>query len=369
MTPGDDERNEAPSDTQVAAAEPAPSSGLVMDATTPPTDGRRLDEEPQASDADAQAPAADAHATDTDGVPPELGASSVDTNDDQRDAGTDVIPPPVADTDFAEAAKGDDETVEESVAHAPVDLSNDAPAVEDKAEEAPRRVTSLVDDDESSDEVPVLDGDSDAKPKAKRRRKKAEEPAGLPKVDDSLMEWYVLKVQSNREDSIADAIKRRLKIAAVDPHVGEVIVPTEKVLEIKDGKKRVVKRKFYPGYIMLRMELTDDVWFVIRDTPGVGHFLGPAEKPLPMTAQDVERMLGRTASAETESAVKDAAPRPAIEFAKGDRVVIKEGPFENFEGDVEEVNEDKGTVRVMIQIFGRPTPVDVKYWEVGKVRM
>jgi transcriptional antiterminator NusG len=328
MTPGDDERDDAPRDQTVAAGEPAPSivGGI----------GEQVGE-PFAAD---------------EGVPPELGTSSVDTHDEQADAGEERLPPAAA--EFGEVATADDETVDEVVAHAPV--GDDSP-----------RLTSLVGDGGEPVEEGAAEGE--AKPKPKRRRKKAEEPPGLPKVDDELMQWFVLKVQSNREDSIADAIKRRLKIAGVDPHVGEVVVPTEKVLEIKDGKKRVVKRKFYPGYIMLRMELTDDVWFVIRDTPGVGHFLGAAEKPLPMTAQDVERMLGRTATAETESAVKEAAPRPAIEFVKGDRVVIKEGPFENFEGDVEEVNEDKGTVRVMIQIFGRPTPVDVKYWEVGKVRM
>jgi len=328
MIPGDDEREDAPRDPSVAAGVPAPSvvGGIGMRVHDP----NRSDE----------------------GVPPGLSPSSVDTHDAQIDAGESMIPPASA-SDFTEVAKADDETVDESVAH-------------EDDDESPRRVTSLVDEDESPGEEPAVD---EAKPKTKRRRKKAEEAPGLPKVADELMQWYVLKVQSNREDSIADAIKRRLKIAAVDPHVGEVVVPTEKVLEIKDGKKRVVKRKFYPGYIMLKMELTDDVWFVIRDTPGVGHFLGAAEKPLPMTAQDVERMLGRTVSAEAESTVKEAAPRPAIEFVKGDRVVIREGPFENFEGDVEEVNEDKGTVRVMIQIFGRPTPVDVKYWEVGKVRM
>jgi transcriptional antiterminator NusG len=332
MAPGDDDRENAPRDPQVATdVTPARVGGIGMKVDPPvPTD---------------------------EGVPPSLGASSVDTHDDQMNAG-EAKAPPKTPAEFGDVAKADDETVEGAVAHTP----------EDAVEDATRRVTSLI--DQLSPAADAAAGEAGAaKPKPKRRRKKAEEPPGLPKVADELMQWFVLKVQSNREDSIADAIKRRLKIAGVDPHVGEVVVPTEKVLEIKDGKKRVVKRKFYPGYIMLRMELTDDVWFVIRDTPGVGHFLGAAEKPLPMTAADVERMLGRTASTETESAVKEAAPRPAIEFVKGDRVVIKEGPFENFEGDVEEVHEDKGTVRVMIQIFGRPTPVDVKYWEVGKVRM
>jgi transcriptional antiterminator NusG len=288
-------------------------------------------------------------------------------DEDQSDAPSD---PAVAAGESAPSSNGYAEPAELVAApeeETQTDVAEKTKIDDDEATETVR-VTSLADDDED-EPAEAPEGDEKPKAKPKRRRKKAEEAPGLPKVDEELMSWYVLKVQSNREDSISDAMKRRLKIAGLDPHVGEVVVPTEKVLEIKDGKKRVVKRKFYPGYIMLRMELTDDVWFIIRDTPGVGHFLGPTEKPLPMTASDIERMLGRTATAETEAAVKEAAPRPAIEFVKGDRVVIKEGPFENFEGDVEEVHEDKGTVRVMIQIFGRPTPVDVKYWEVGKVRM
>jgi transcriptional antiterminator NusG len=181
--------------------------------------------------------------------------------------------------------------------------------------------------------------------------------------------WYVLKVQSNREDSIRDAILRRLKIAGLESHVADVVVPTEKVLEIKDGKKKVVKRKFYPGYIILHMEMNDDIWFTIRDTPGVGHFVGAGDKPVPMTERDVEKMIGRVPAVTPDGEpVVEKPPRPQIDFAKGDRVVIKEGPFENFEGDVEEVNEDKGMVKVMIQIFGRPTPVEVEYWQVGKVR-
>src|SRR4029079_14674747 len=130
--------------------------------------------------------------------------------------------PPEPHGEFGDAAKADDETIGRSVAHA-----------EESDEEQGRRMTSLVDDLAAAGDAAA--GESgEAKPKPKRRRKKAEEPPGLPKVADELMQWYVLKVQSNREDSIADAIKRRLKIAGVDPHVGEVVVPTEKVLEIKD---------------------------------------------------------------------------------------------------------------------------------------
>jgi transcriptional antiterminator NusG len=183
----------------------------------------------------------------------------------------------------------------------------------------------------------------------------------IPERPPAPRQWYVLKVQSNREDSIKDAISKRLKINGLDHYVSDVVVPTEKVTEIKDGKKRVIERKFYPGYIMIHMELNDDAWFVIRETAGVGDFVGADGKPVPMSDQDVAKMLGRK-----EEGAK-AEPRLKISFHKGDRVKIREGTFENFEGDVDEVIEAKGLVRVMIQIFGRPTPVELEYWQVEPV--
>ncbi|MGL4460718.1 MAG: transcription termination/antitermination protein NusG [Planctomycetia bacterium] len=178
------------------------------------------------------------------------------------------------------------------------------------------------------------------------------------------MHWYVLKVNSNREGSIRDAIARRVKIHGLEHLVSEVVVPTEKVTEIKDGKKRVLEKKFFPGYIMLNLHLNDDTWFVVRETPGVGDFVGSGGKPVPMTSQDVAKMLGRVVA--SEDAVAEA-PKLKISFHKGDRVKIKEGTFENFEGAVDEVNEGKGLVRVMIQIFGRPTPVELEYWQIEAV--
>jgi transcriptional antiterminator NusG len=184
---------------------------------------------------------------------------------------------------------------------------------------------------------------------------------GPPVPDEANMAWYVLKVQSNREDSIRDAILRRLKIAGLQDYVAEIVVPTEKVSEIKAGKKKFTERKFYPGYIMIRLELNDDVWFEIRETPGVGDFVGSGGKPVPMTPQDVDRMLGRTHE------VEQAGPRLKINFQKGDRVKVREGPFENYEGNVDEVNEAKGLVKVMIQVFGRPVPLELEYWQVEAV--
>ena len=205
-------------------------------------------------------------------------------------------------------------------------------------------------------EVETLSGASDEEEdeQAEQEEDQVEEEEAVP----DLMAWYVLKVQSNREKSIREAIVKRIKIEQLEEFVGEVLVPTEKVTEIKDGKKRVMERKFFPGYIMIHLELNDDTWFAIRETPGVGDFVGADGKPVPMTEQDVAKMLGRKEEGDK------AEPRLKISFQKGDRVKIKEGTFENFEGDVDEVIESKGLVRVMIQIFGRPTPVELEYWQV-----
>ncbi len=174
------------------------------------------------------------------------------------------------------------------------------------------------------------------------------------------LQWYVLRVQSGREDKIRDAIERRVKAGGQSEHVERVLVPTETVTEIKNGKRRVSRRKIFPGYLVLHMQMTDDVWYVIRDTPGVGDFLGAHGRPTLMQPHEVEKLLG-----EMETGAEK--PKLKIEFQKGDSVKVKEGPFENFEGIVEEVQPAKGIVRVIVTIFGRPTPVDLEYWQVEPV--
>lgn len=189
----------------------------------------------------------------------------------------------------------------------------------------------------------------------------AEDQAGSAPAGGPVMQWYILKVQSNREDSIKEAIARRIKIAGLEHHVADIVVPTEKIVERKGDKKKTIERKLFPGYIMILLEMNDDLWFTIRETPGVGDFVGAGGKPVPMTEQDVAKMLRKKEEVEKEP------PRLKIGFQKGDRVKIKEGTFENFEGDVDDVIEAKGLVRVMIQIFGRPTPVELEYWQVEPV--
>jgi transcriptional antiterminator NusG len=187
------------------------------------------------------------------------------------------------------------------------------------------------------------------------------QPPEDPQPQERKMDWYILKVQSNREDSIRDALQRRIAIAGLDDYFSEIIVPVEMVSEFKNGKKRIVKRKLYPGYIVVRMEITEETWFLVRETPGIGDFTGAGGKPTPMAPQDVAKILAKS----EEKA--DEAPKLKIKFSKGDRVKITEGTFENFEGDVENIDEANGRVTVMINIFGRSTPVELEYWQIESV--
>jgi len=174
--------------------------------------------------------------------------------------------------------------------------------------------------------------------------------------------WYVLKVQSSREDTIRDALQRRVKIQGLQRYFGQIVVPTEKITEIRNNKKRVVERKTYPGYIMVQMELNEKTWFLVRETPGVGDFVGAHGTPTKMTDAEVNQMLHQE-----EEKTTAEAPKVRIDVERGDRVKIKDGPFENFEGTVEEVIEGRGLVKVMLIIFNRPTPVDLEYWQVERI--
>ena len=174
-------------------------------------------------------------------------------------------------------------------------------------------------------------------------------------------EWYILKVQSNREESILEGLMRRVKMAGLERYFGECIVPTEMVSEFKGGKKRISKRKLYPGYLVVNMEINDDTWYLVRETPGIGDFTGSIGRPSPMLAQDVQKILAKSEEK------TDEAPKLKIKFKKGDRVKINEGTFENFEGDVDSIDEANGRVIVMINIFGRSTPVELEYWQIESV--
>jgi transcription termination/antitermination protein NusG len=239
------------------------------------------------------------------------------------------------------------ETARESAAE------GEATPATEAAPEAPRG-------EEPKAEEPTAKEPKADKPKAEKRTV-AEPAAEEPKVEEpksDKMDWYILKVQSNREESIREGLLRRVAIANLGYYFGEVIVPTEKVTEFKGGKKKVIKRKLYPGYLVVHMEINDDTWFLVRETPGIGDFTGAAGRPSPMLPHEVDRIVAK------QEEKSEKAPRLKIAFREGERVKIKEGTFENFEGEVESIDETNGRVTVMINIFGRSTPVELEYWQI-----
>jgi transcriptional antiterminator NusG len=181
------------------------------------------------------------------------------------------------------------------------------------------------------------------------------------------MKWFFIRCQSGREDTIAKNTLARLKMAGVHDLVPQVLVPFERVTDLKNGKKRTVNKKLYPGYLMVQADLEDpnDPRVVkarntLREIDGLREFLGPLGTPTPITDAEVQAILARMSDSESR-------PQVTIGLHKGDMVKIKSGAFEGFDGNVEEVNPEKGTVRVVVTIFGRPTPVELEYWEVEKI--
>lgn len=185
-----------------------------------------------------------------------------------------------------------------------------------------------------------------------------------PVEEDLEMDWFILKVQVNRENSICDALLRRVKVAGLERFFGEILVPTEDVREFtKSGKQRIVKRKLYPGYIVVNMSINDDSWFLVRETPGIGDFTGAAGKPAPLSSAEIDRIVAST-KPETVAAAEETSVKTAIKFKPGDRVRVKEGYFQNYEGEVSAIDERNGRITVMINIFGRPNPVELDHWQV-----
>ena len=181
--------------------------------------------------------------------------------------------------------------------------------------------------------------------------------------------WYVLRVASNREDQVRDALERKVKIENLGDLIGRIIVPTERIKRVKQGQQKVAERKLYPGYVFVEMELNNDgtiperAYYLFKDTQGVGDFIGQRNKPSPMGVDEVGKMLQDVEKAESQS----GSGQVKVEFKKGDPIKIKEGPFENFEGTVDEIFPDKGVVRVIVTIFGRATPLELEYWQLEKV--
>ena len=186
----------------------------------------------------------------------------------------------------------------------------------------------------------------------------AETPTAAPAK--SSMRWYVVHAYSQYENNVKKALKERIERAGLGDKFGEILVPTEEVMEIREGQKRMTERKFFPGYVLVQMEMNEDTWHLVKSTPKVMGFIGGTpDKPAPITDKEAEKILNRV----TESVEK---PKPKTLYEPGESVRVTDGPFADFSGVVEEVNYDKNRLRVAVLIFGRSTPVELEFSQVEK---
>ena len=173
--------------------------------------------------------------------------------------------------------------------------------------------------------------------------------------------WFIVRAHSEREEKIRESLEARTRAAGLEGYFGRIMVPTEHLSEIRGGKKRIVKQKMYPGYILIEMEVCDESWFLVTETPGISGFVGTDRRnPVAMREEEVNRIL-------KEMEDKKEKPRPKVEFEIGETVKIKEGPFESYDGVVEDVTPSKGLVKVGISIFGRSTSVELEFAKVERI--
>ena len=281
---------------------------------------------------------------------------------DEQDSSADEQPAVEHDTEEADAEEVDDSGLDE-------------PVEETAAEEVAEETGSEESDESPETEEAAVEEVTEPEPEPEPEPEVEEAPEDAPfdpnnipkKYDSQTFEWYILKVQVNRESSIRDGLLRRIKMEGLEEYFEEVIVPTEDIIEFtRSGKRKVVKRKLYPGYIMVKMMLQDDSWFIVRETPGIGDFTGTFGKPTPMSAEEVERILS-VAQPEEETEGEEPQLKTAIPFKAGDRVRVKDGNFQNFEGEVDGIDEANGRVTLIINIFGRSTPVELEHWQIEQL--
>jgi transcriptional antiterminator NusG len=172
--------------------------------------------------------------------------------------------------------------------------------------------------------------------------------------------WYVIHAQTGQELRVRSSLETKIRQGGAEGSIGPILVPTERVAEIRGGKKRVSERKFFPGYLLVHMEMNDENWHLIRATTGVTGFIGAGRQPLPLSEEDVNEILRQTEE-------RKEKPSPRVMFAKGERVRVIEGPFTNFTGAIEEVNTQRGKLKVMVSIFSRQTPVELEFWQVERL--
>ena len=277
-----------------------------------------------------------------------------------------------------QSSESTDKQTEDAMTTTSVDPSADSPPIEiivesDTARDTPDATSAIAIDesDKSSDhktspeakDKEEIPGKNDASSEDESDR--PFDPAMDMPAYRAGMNWFVLRVASNKENYVRETLLKKVQIEGLDVLVGRIMVPTEKTKTLKAGKARITEPKLYPGYVFVEMKLEDDgripqdVFFLIKETTGVGDFVGTAGHPTPMAPHEVEKMLFASLQPEETPIVK-------MEFTTGDACTIQEGPFENYEGTVDEIMPDKGKVRVLVTIFGRQAPVELEYWQIAK---
>ena len=181
----------------------------------------------------------------------------------------------------------------------------------------------------------------------------------MPETTTTARQWYIVHTYSGFENKVKESLEERVKAYGLQDKVGDVLIPTEDVVEMRAGKKVVTSKRFFPGYILVEMDMSDDAWHLVKNTPKVTGFVGTGKKPTPLTQEEVEQIL-------TQVVTTKEKPKPKHVYEHGEHVRIIDGPFTNFTGVVEEVNLDRSTLKVMVTIFGRSTPVELDFLQVNR---
>jgi transcriptional antiterminator NusG len=179
-------------------------------------------------------------------------------------------------------------------------------------------------------------------------------------VPTGVKNWYIIHTQTGQELKVKSALESKIQQGLAGELIGSVLVPTERVTEVRGGKKRISERKFFPGYLLVEMEMTDESWHLVRTTQGVTGFIGAGRRPVCLSPDEVAEILRQTEERKDK-------PTPRVTFQKGEGVRVIEGPFTNFSGVIEEVNTARGKLKVLVSIFGRQTPVELEFWQVERL--
>ena len=226
--------------------------------------------------------------------------------------------------------------------------------VEDQVEETVSEDTKVESEENSTSEAQADSSTPDAKQADAAAGDDAETKPGLP------LKWYVVHTYSGHENKVKENILKMVSVSAIGEEFGRLIVPTEEVAEMKKGKKTITTQKFFPSYILIEMYMTNDSWHLVNSIPGVTSFVGAGRKPQPLSQQEVDRILGRMDKEKQSIA-------PEIPFTVGEHIRIKDGPFSDFTGVIDEISAERGKLKVLVSIFGRETPVELDFLQVESI--